>query len=73
LGRTPVTALPALPVAPGGRPYVDGLMDEARVVTFSPGEPTSNILNALQGIPEPSTAMLGGLAAIGLLRRRRQS
>lgn len=71
-GGTPVNDTPHLSVAPGGSAYFDGLMDEARVVTFSPGEPTSNILNALQGIPEPSTAMLGGLAAIGLLRRRRQ-
>jgi hypothetical protein len=72
-GGTPVNDTPHLSVAPGGSAYFDGLMDEARVVTFSPGESTGNILNALQGIPEPSTAMLGGLAAIGLLRRRRQS
>jgi hypothetical protein len=67
----PVNDTPHLSVAPGGSSYFDGLMDEARVVTFTAGEPTSNIINALQGVPEPSAALLAVLGlAVGLKRRR---
>lgn len=58
-------------VNPGGLTYFDGLIDEARIATFTSGESTANILGTLQGVPEPSTALLGGLGALILLRRRR--
>src|SRR5688500_5216692 len=44
----PVHGAPHLSVRPGGSGYFDGHIDEAKVVTFSPGETTSNILTALQ-------------------------
>lgn len=67
----PVNDTPHVSVSPGGGSYFDGLIDEARVVTFTPGESTSNIISALQGVPEPSVAFLAmlGLAA-GVKRRR---
>jgi len=45
---TPVFASPHMSVAPGGGAYFDGNIDEARVVHFTPGEPTANIITALQ-------------------------
>ena len=67
----PVNDSPHLSVAPGGSSYFDGLMDEARVVTFTPGESTSNIISALQGVPEPGVAFLAMLGlAVGMKRRR---
>ena len=71
-GGTPAHDTPHISVAPGGATYFDGGIDEARVVTFSAGESTPNILNALQ-VPEPGSAslILGGLALMAGLRRRR--
>jgi len=60
-----------LSVDPGGVRWFDGDIDEARVVTFTAGESTSNILNALQ-VPEPTSALLVGLGGLGLLLRRRR-
>jgi hypothetical protein len=67
----PVNDTPHLSVAPGASSFFDGLIDEARVVTFTAGESTSNIISALQGVPESSVAFLAmlGLAA-GAKRRR---
>ena len=33
----------------------NGWLDEARVVTFTPGESAVNVINALQAVPEPSS------------------
>jgi hypothetical protein len=62
---------PHLSVDPGGTNYFDGHLDEARIVTFTTGESTTNILNALTAIPEPSSVLLGSLGMLTLLRRRR--
>lgn len=65
-------------VSPGGSTAFDGWLDEARVVQFTAGESTTNILNALTGasaIPEPSTYGLlgaGALAGVAIVRRRRR-
>jgi hypothetical protein len=59
-----------LAINPGAGSSFNGQIDELRLVTFTPGESTTNILNALT-IPEPSAALLGGLGALALLRRRR--
>lgn len=67
----PVNDSPHVSVAPGGSSYFDGLIDEARVVTFTPGESTSNIIAALQGVPEPTISVLALLGlAVGVKRRR---
>lgn len=68
---TPVHGAAHLSVAPGGATYFDGQMDEARVVTFTSGESTANILNTLTAVPEPSAMALGVLGALAVLRRRR--
>jgi hypothetical protein len=67
---TPVIDTPHFSVNPGGSIYFDGHLDEARVVTFTSGESTANILNTL-AVPEPSSALLGSLGMLALLRRRR--
>lgn len=41
-------ASPHLSVSPGGGQYFNGHLDEARIVTFTPGEPVGNIITALQ-------------------------
>jgi hypothetical protein len=73
-GVAPVHNTAHISVDPGGNAaYFDGLIDEARVVTFTAGESSTNILNTLQGVPEPAAALLGGLGLLSLLRRRRLS
>lgn len=67
----PVVGQSHLNVDSGGATAFDGHIDEARVVTFTSGESIANVLNAIQGIPEPSAALLGALGLLGLLRRRR--
>jgi len=69
----PVHDTPHISVNPGGSTYFDGQIDEARVVTFTSGESATNVLNTLQGVPEPAAALIGGLGLLGLLRRRRLS
>lgn len=68
----PVHADAHLSLDPGATNYFNGDMDEARVVTFTAGESTSNVLDALQGVPEPSSAFLVALGGITLLLRRRR-
>lgn len=65
----PVHGASLLSVSPGRSLVFDGLLDEARVVTFDPGEATANVLNAL-AVPEPGTALLAGLGLLTVLRRR---
>ncbi len=69
----PVIGAPYLSQAPGNAANAnfDGHLDEARIVTFTSGESTVNIMNALTNIPEPSSALLCGLGILTLLRRRR--
>ena len=58
---TPVHDTPHLSVDPGGANYFDGLIDEARVVTFTSGESTAAILTALQtpaAPPSPEPAIV---------------
>ncbi len=62
-------------VNPGGGGadnYFDGNIDEARIVTFDTGESTQNVLNALQAVPEPSSAAFIGLGGLALILRRRK-
>lgn len=68
----PVNDTPHISVAPGGSTYFDGLIDEARVVTFTAGESTSNIINSLQGVPEPAVSLLGALGLVVGMKRRRK-
>lgn len=44
----PVHNTPHLSVDPGGSAFFDGQIDEARVLTFDPGDTTTDILAALQ-------------------------
>jgi hypothetical protein len=67
----PTHDTPHISVDQGGTNYFDGHLDEARIVTFTSGESTTNILNALTAIPEPSSVLLGSLGMLTLLRRRR--
>ncbi len=67
----PTNGLPHLSVSPGGASFFDGGIDEARVVTFDSGESTGAILNALSGVPEPSTFAFMAVACLALVRRRR--
>lgn len=70
-GGVPVQGVSHLSVNPGGTVLFDGLLDEARVVTFTSGESNSIVLNRLTGVPEPSSAsLLGGLGLMGLHRHR---
>ena len=71
-GGTPVNDTPHIAVSPGGATYFSGLIDEARVVTFTPGESAANVINALQAVPEPSTALLGLIGALALRLRRKR-
>ncbi len=71
LATTPVNSSPHMSVKPGGSAYFDGGIDEARVVTFDSGESTTAVLGALQGVPEPSSAVLLGMGLLALVRRRR--
>lgn len=68
---TPSNNNAVIGVTAGGAFRFNGHMDEARVVTFTPGESTANVLNTLTSVPEPSAALLGGLGLLALLRRRR--
>ncbi len=71
-GGAPAHDTVHLSVNSGGGAYFDGGLDEARVVTFDAGEPTANVLTALQ-VPEPATAfaLVGGLGLLLGLRRHR--
>jgi hypothetical protein len=71
-GGTPVNDAPHFAVSPGGATYFNGWLDEARVVTFTPGESAANVINALQAVPEPSTALLGVVGALALRLRRKR-
>ena len=71
-GGTPVNDTPHIAVSPGGATYFSGLIDEARVVTFTPGESAASVINALQAVPEPSTALLGLIGALALRLRRKR-
>lgn len=71
LATAPVNSSPHMSVKPGGSAYFDGGIDEARVVTFDSGESTTAVLGALQGVPEPSSAVLLGMGFLALVRRRR--
>ena len=71
-GGAPTNLSAHLSVSPGGVPYFDGHLDEARVVTFTTGESTANILNALTAVPEPSSTALLGLGGLALILRRRK-
>jgi Concanavalin A-like lectin/glucanases superfamily/PEP-CTERM motif len=62
-----------LSVTPGGSDFFYGDIDEARIVTFTAGETTANVLGGLGAIPEPSSALLGGLGVLGLALRRRRN
>jgi hypothetical protein len=68
----PVNSSPHISVKPGGSAYFDGGIDEARVVTFDPGESTASVIGVLQGVPEPSSSALLGIGCLGLIRRRRR-
>lgn len=67
----PVHNNPHLSVNPGGLAYFDGQIDEVRVVTFTSGESTANVMNTLQAVPEPSAILLGVLGFLSVFRRRR--
>ena len=71
-GGTPVNDAPHIAVSPGGATYFNGWLDEARVVTFTPGESAANVINALQAVPEPSTALLGLVGVLALRLRRKR-
>lgn len=61
-------------VNPGGGTFFDGLLDEARIVTFDAADAglgDINVLNTLQAVPETSTALLAVIGVLPLLRRRR--
>jgi hypothetical protein len=58
--------------APNGPGGFEGDIAQARIFTFDQGEfSTSDLL--FPAIPEPATALLGGLGLLALLRRRRAS
>jgi hypothetical protein len=58
-----------LSVSPGGATYFDGLLDDARVVTFDSSDSFFSIRAAL--VPEPTVSLLSCLGGLALLRRRR--
>jgi autotransporter-associated beta strand protein len=63
-GGLPVHGSPHMSVSPGGGSYFDGHIDQARVVTFSAGEPVANIITALQqGVVPTSFVNVGQGAA----------
>lgn len=61
-GGAPVIDTAHLSVNPGGNTCFDGRIDEARVVTFSAGEATENILSVLQNgvMRDPVFSPAGG-------------
>lgn len=71
-GGAPVHGQSHISVSPGGGSYFDGHIDEARVVTFTASDSTTDILNGLQAIPEPSSTALLGLGGLALILRRRK-
>lgn len=61
-------------VNPFATGFYDGLLDEGRIVTFDAADAGAgdiNVLNALQAVPESSTALLAIIGVLPLLRRRR--
>ena len=71
LAMTPSNSSPHISVSPGGATYFDGGIDDARAVTFDSGESTAAVLDALRGIPEPSSAAFLAMGCLALIRRRR--
>lgn len=71
LATAPVNSSPHISVSPGGFTYFDGGIDDARAVFFDSGESTASVLNALRGIPEPSSAAFIAVAGLAFVRRRR--
>ncbi|MGB0993262.1 MAG: LamG-like jellyroll fold domain-containing protein [Akkermansiaceae bacterium] len=71
-GGAPAHGGSHLSVSPGGTSYFDGHIDEARVVTFTTSDSTTDILNTLQAVPEPSSTALLGLGGLALILRRRK-
>lgn len=70
-GGTPTNSAAHISVSPGGASFFDGHIDEARLVTFSASDSTTDILNTLQAVPEPSSTALLGLGAMALIFRRK--
>jgi autotransporter-associated beta strand protein len=62
-GGLPVHGAPHMSVSPGGGSYFDGHIDQARVVTFSAGEPVADIITALQQGIVPTSFVNVGLGA----------
>ena len=62
-GGIPVHGAPHMSVSPGGGSYFDGHIDQARVVTFSAGEPVANVIAALQQGVVPTSFVNVGLGA----------
>ena len=62
-GGAPLNDSPHVSVQPGGNAYFDGHLDEARVITFTPGESEANILAALQHGVTPTSFVNEGPTA----------
>ncbi len=62
ISSAPVIDTAHMSVSPGGSSYFDGRLDEARVVTFTAGETTANVLSVLQNgvMADPVFSPAGG-------------